>query len=99
MTSITPDDIRHTALLARLHIEEKDIDTRTQQIGAILDYVAMLQEVDTSGIDTALQVTGAAHVVRDDVLREEELASPDALLACSPLPVIDHQIQTPSAHG
>lgn len=31
--------------------------------------------------------------------RQAGSPTPDELLSCSPLPIVEHQIQTPSAHG
>lgn len=59
----------------------------------------MLGEVNTEGITPTAQVTGQGSSLRGDEIYTEPLATPDALLGTSPLPIEEHQIETPSAHG
>ena len=98
MTRLTSDQVRHIAKLARLNLEEKDVEKFAKELSAILSYVEKLQEVDTKKVEPTAQVTGLSSVFREDVILKDPV-EPDALLATSPLPIIDHQIQTPSAHG
>lgn len=98
MASLTPDQVRHIAKLARLRLTEEEVERYTTQLTSILSYVEMLQKVDTKNVAPATQVIGLSHVLRADEVRPA-LASPDDLLATSPLPLVDHQIETPSAHG
>lgn len=67
------------------------------QMTSILAYVDMLQEVNTKGVAATAQVTGLTNAFREDEVLTTPV-SPDALLATSPLPITEHQIQTPSAH-
>jgi aspartyl-tRNA(Asn)/glutamyl-tRNA(Gln) amidotransferase subunit C len=97
--SLTHDDVRHIAKLARLKLSEEEVDVFAGQLTSILGYVDMLREVDTTGVEATAQATGLSNVLRADELRAEPLAEPDALLGTSPLPITDHQIETPSAHG
>lgn len=97
--SLSHDDVRHIAKLARLSLSEEEVALFAGQLTSILGYVDMLREVDTTGVEATAQATGLNNVFRPDELRAEPLAEPDALLATSPLPITDHQIETPSAHG
>jgi aspartyl-tRNA(Asn)/glutamyl-tRNA(Gln) amidotransferase subunit C len=96
--SLAPDDVRHIATLARLTLTEEEIARFTKDLGGIFALIERLGEVDTSAVEPTAQVTGLSNVVRADEVRAGG-ASPDALLAASPLPVREHQIETPSAHG
>lgn len=98
MSHITPAQVRHIAQLARLRLSDEEVGTYTKELTSILGYVDMLKEVDTNGVEPTVQVTGLSHTLREDTLRSSS-ASPDTLLSCSPLPLVQHQIQTPSAHG
>lgn len=98
MTQLTKDQVKHIAKLARLELTDAEVGKFTKELTSILQYVDMLREVDTTGVVPTAQVTGQTNILRDDVLRTE-CAPSDALLACSPLPLSDHQIVTPSAHG
>ena len=99
MPSLTPAQVRHIAKLARLNLDDAEVEKYAKELTNILGYIEMLQEVDTKGVEPTAQVTGRANVLRDDVIWETPIAEPDALLATSPLPIVEHQIQTPSAHG
>jgi aspartyl-tRNA(Asn)/glutamyl-tRNA(Gln) amidotransferase subunit C len=98
MSKLTGDQVRHIAKLARLTIEDAEVEKFAKELTSILGYVDMLAEVDTSKVQPTAQVTGQTNVFRPDVIRTDA-TSPDALLATSPLSISDHQIVTPSAHG
>jgi aspartyl-tRNA(Asn)/glutamyl-tRNA(Gln) amidotransferase subunit C len=99
MPALTPDQVRHIAKLARLELSEEEVASLATELTNILGYVDMLGEVDTKGVEPTAQVTGLHNALREDALRSVPLADPDVLLATSPLPIVDHQIETPSAHG
>jgi len=96
--ALSPDDVRHIAKLARLNIEDSEVDKFTRELSSILDYVDMLQEVDTKNVEPTAQVTGLTNSFREDEVKQKD-ATPDELLETSPLPIIERQIETPSAHG
>ena len=47
---ITAKEVLHVAELARLKINEKDLERFSIQLGSILEYMDSLKEIDTSGI-------------------------------------------------
>jgi aspartyl-tRNA(Asn)/glutamyl-tRNA(Gln) amidotransferase subunit C len=96
--ALTPDDVRHIAKLARLSLTDGEIERFTKDLGGIFALIERLGEVDTTDVEPTAQVTGLANVARVDEVRQGGVA-PDALLATSPLPIREHQIETPSAHG
>lgn len=98
MTQLTPDNVRHIAKLARLILTDEEVARFTKDLGGIFTLIEQLGKVDTSNVEPTAQVTGLANVSRTDEIRSDG-AAPDALLANSPLPVREHQIETPSAHG
>ena len=78
--AITRDEVLHLAKLANLEFTEEEIDRFTRQIGSILDYVARLNELDTSAIEPTSHVESGSHALREDALgpsipREEALAN------------------------
>ncbi len=99
MPSLTTDEVRHIAKLARLRLSNEEATSLAGELTKILTYVDMLREVDTQGVEPTAQVTGQTNSLREDSLRTTPLADPTSLLATSPLPIHDHQIETPSAHG
>jgi aspartyl-tRNA(Asn)/glutamyl-tRNA(Gln) amidotransferase subunit C len=98
MAQLTADQVRHIAKLARLTLSDDEVKKFTKELTAILDYVDVLQKVDTNGVEPLKQVTGLTSAFRDDVITDA-IAPPEPLLATSPLPTVSDQIETPSAHG
>lgn len=97
MSSLSSDDVCRIAKLARLELTDAEIEKFAPQLTSILGYIDMLGEVDTKNIVAAAQPTGLTDTFREDVITSGEVSA-DALLATSPLPITEHQIQTPSAH-
>ena len=98
MTHLTEEQIRHIAKLARLKVSDAEVKKLGKELPAILDYIAVLNELDTENVPPTAQVTGLLNVFREDVVKPSE-ATKDELLACSPLPIVNDQIETLSAHG
>ena len=96
--ALSPTQVRHIAKLARLRISDAEVEKFGHELSSILDYVAKLQEVDTKGIEPTAQVTGLTDISRGDVIVRDGPGT-EALLGTSPLPIIEQQIETPSAHG
>lgn len=98
MTSLTPDQVRHIAKLARLRLSEQEVQKFSTELTNILGYVEMLQEVDTANVEATAQVTGQENSFRKDEILSDS-PSREGMLSTTPLSVSDHQIVTPSAHG
>jgi aspartyl-tRNA(Asn)/glutamyl-tRNA(Gln) amidotransferase subunit C len=78
--TLTADDVRHVAMLARLDLKPGDVEFYAEQLSAILSHIDRLQEVDTAAIPPTAQVVPLANRMRDDVprpglSREEALAN------------------------
>jgi len=63
---LTIDKIGQIAKLARLELSEEEKDKYAEQLSVVLDYIEMLNEVDTEGVEETCQVTGLQDVVRED---------------------------------
>ena len=64
--SITRDDVRWVAHLARLELSDAEFETMTRQLGSILDYVDQLKAVDTQGIEPLAHPLPVENVFRPD---------------------------------
>jgi aspartyl-tRNA(Asn)/glutamyl-tRNA(Gln) amidotransferase subunit C len=78
--ALSTKEVAHVAQLARLHLSDAELELMRSQLSNILDYIAMLQEVDVEGVEPTAQVTGLTTVMRPDVVtgalsREEVLAN------------------------
>jgi len=65
--SVTADDVRWVAHLARLQLSDVELPTMTRQLGAIPDYVAQLQQVATDDVEPLAHPLPVHNVFRDDV--------------------------------
>jgi aspartyl-tRNA(Asn)/glutamyl-tRNA(Gln) amidotransferase subunit C len=75
--SLTREDVAKIAHLARLALTDDELAHYGQQLSAILDYAARLEELDLTGIEPSAH--GARrNVMRDDVVRPS-LSIEDAL--------------------
>ena len=63
---ITIKDVEHVAKLARLELTEEEKELYTKQLGAVLEYVNQMNEVDTSNIEPMTQVVDFVNVMRED---------------------------------
>lgn len=66
--SLTPDDVAKVALLARLRLSPDELAMFTGQLNSIVEFVAQLQEPDTSGVEPLAHGIEVRNVFRDDVL-------------------------------
>jgi aspartyl-tRNA(Asn)/glutamyl-tRNA(Gln) amidotransferase subunit C len=66
---LTKAEVEHIADLARLALTEEEIARYREQLSAILDYAARLQELDTSTISPTSRVVETGNVLRSDAAR------------------------------
>lgn len=64
--SISRDDVRHVAELARLDFSDDDEKRMAEEMSQILDYVEKLDELDTSGVPPMSHVLDVSNVFRED---------------------------------
>jgi aspartyl-tRNA(Asn)/glutamyl-tRNA(Gln) amidotransferase subunit C len=88
--TVDAEKIKHIAHLARIGISDEDAGRYALQMNSVLDYMKILEEVDTGKVEMTLQVNGLNNVSRPDEVRMEE--RPEDLLKVSPLPQIAGQI-------
>ena len=48
---LTPEQVRHIAQLARLKLNDEEVEKFSHELTDILDWVEMLNEVDTEGLN------------------------------------------------
>ena len=80
MAIIAREEVEKVSLLSRLRLSDEELDKMTTQLGAILQYMELLGEVDTSDVEPmahALEVSDVfrADEVRPSLDREEALAN------------------------
>ena len=66
---LSPEDVQKVATLARLKLSEEELEQIGQQLGGILDYVAVLDEVDVSEVEPMAHVADVSNAFRADETR------------------------------
>ena len=64
--SLTPEQVRHVALLARIGLEPGDEEFYAEQLSGILAHIDRLQQVNTDDIPPTAQVVEIVNQLRED---------------------------------
>ncbi len=64
--TLTAEEVRAVAHLARLALTDSEVGTFTEQLGAILGYVAHLRQVDTVGVEPLAHALDVSNAFRED---------------------------------
>jgi len=64
--TIEADDVRHIAELARIALEDDEIEQFKSDLAEILEYVDKLEELDTEDVEPT------THAVLDEMVRRED---------------------------
>jgi aspartyl-tRNA(Asn)/glutamyl-tRNA(Gln) amidotransferase subunit C len=64
--TLSRDDVRHVAMLARLGLEPGEEDFYAEQLSAILAHIDRLRDVDTDAILPTAQVVPLENRMRED---------------------------------
>lgn len=81
---LTTEQIEQIARLARLEVSDAEKAMYAEQLSDVLEYMKILDEVDTSAVEETTQVTGLEDVVREDKVVPVDPAMHQRLLACFP---------------
>jgi len=78
--AIVRSEVEKVSLLGRLLLSEEELDTMTTQLDAILQYMDLLSEVDTTEVEPMAHAVDVSNVFRADEIcrsldREEALAN------------------------
>ena len=63
---ISKDDVKHVALLSRLAMEPDELEKFTKQLGDILAYAGMLDELDIAAVPPTSHTVPLKNVFRED---------------------------------
>src|SRR5262245_54886920 len=80
--SLSLDDVKKVAKLARLELAEADLVRMQSQLSAILDYVEQLNELNTEGVEPLAHPLPIENVFRPD--EPAPSLTPDAALQNAP---------------
>ena len=66
MTKITKDEVKKVAHLARLELNENEINNHAEQLEKILDYIRQLEKIDTENVPSTTRAIEVTNVFRKD---------------------------------
>jgi aspartyl-tRNA(Asn)/glutamyl-tRNA(Gln) amidotransferase subunit C len=64
--SLTRQEVEKVSLLGRLLLSEEELDTMTAQLGQIVDYFELLNELDTGDVEPMAHAVEIHNVFADD---------------------------------
>jgi aspartyl-tRNA(Asn)/glutamyl-tRNA(Gln) amidotransferase subunit C len=80
--SVTSQQVRHIAKLARIGMDDAEIEALVPELNNILGWVEQLAEVSTDGVEPLTAVIDQKLRLRDDVVNDGNIR--DAVLANAP---------------
>jgi aspartyl-tRNA(Asn)/glutamyl-tRNA(Gln) amidotransferase subunit C len=80
--SVTAQEVRHVAKLARIAMRDDEVEALVPEFNNILAWVEQLAEVDTAGVEPLTAVIDQKLRLRDDVVDDGDCR--DAVLANAP---------------
>jgi aspartyl-tRNA(Asn)/glutamyl-tRNA(Gln) amidotransferase subunit C len=86
--SLSREQVLHIARLARVGIEQDEVERFTHQLSDILDYFERLRAVDTEGVPPTAHTLPLHNIWRDD--SQEPCLDKETVLANAPLRDGDH---------
>ncbi|MBN2565482.1 MAG: Asp-tRNA(Asn)/Glu-tRNA(Gln) amidotransferase subunit GatC [Candidatus Eisenbacteria bacterium] len=75
---LTPEQVEHVALLARLRLTEDEKARFTTQLNSILEHFEQLQQIDTTDVEPMSHAVPMSNVLREDEVKPS-LAPEEAL--------------------
>jgi aspartyl-tRNA(Asn)/glutamyl-tRNA(Gln) amidotransferase subunit C len=80
--SLDKATVSHIAHLARIKVDEAQLETMVGELNNILSWIEQLDEVDTDGVEPLASVTGHALPLRADIVADD--VYPDRVLVNAP---------------
>ena len=82
MTKITREEVKKVSNLARLELNENEINNHAEQLEKILDYIKQLEKIDTHDIPCTTRAIEVINVFRKDEKKNSDCT--DELLELGP---------------
>lgn len=70
--SLSPDDVKRIARLARIEISDAEAEASKTQLNAIFDLIATMQAVDTRSVSPMAHAQDVSQRLRDDIVTESD---------------------------
>jgi aspartyl-tRNA(Asn)/glutamyl-tRNA(Gln) amidotransferase subunit C len=79
---ISKEEVKHIASLARIGLDEKEIEKFSHDLSSILDWIAQLEEVNVEDVLPTAHITGMNNNSRED--RAEEFLNKEKIVDLFP---------------
>jgi|TARA_Y100000813_G_C23937538_1_gene246410 aspartyl-tRNA(Asn)/glutamyl-tRNA(Gln) amidotransferase subunit C len=66
MTKITNDEVKKVASLARLELDNDEINNHAKQLEKILEYIKQLEKIDTENVPSTTRAIEVKNIFRKD---------------------------------
>ena len=83
MTKITKEEVKKVANLARLELDEDEINNHADQLEKILEYIDQLEKIDTDQVPSTTRAIEVSNVFRKDENKNSDCTN--ELLELGPL--------------
>ena len=83
MTKITKEEVKKVANLARLELNESEINSHAKQLEKILDYIRELEKIDTENVPCTTRAIEVINAFRKDEKKNSDCT--EELLELGPL--------------
>ena len=67
MSRISKEQVKKVAQLARIELNEEEINHHSEQLEKILDYINQLEKINTENIPCTTRAIEVVNVLRDDI--------------------------------
>ena len=74
MTKITKEEVKKVAHLARLELNEDEINNHAEQLEKILEYIKQLEKIDTNAVNCTTRAIEVINVFRKDEKKDSDCA-------------------------
>ena len=74
MTKITREEVKKVAYLARLELNEHEINNHAEQLEKIMEYIKQLEKIDTYEVPCTTRAIEVVNVFRKDEKRNSDCA-------------------------
>ena len=74
MKRISNDEVKKVAQLARIELNESQIQQHAEQLEKILDYIKQLEKINTDNISCTTRAIEVVNVLRKDEKKDYELS-------------------------
>ncbi len=64
--AIKKDDLKHVAHLARIDLDQAELDLLSRQLEDIVNFIDVLKQVDVTGVTPTSHAVSANNIFRDD---------------------------------